>query len=272
MRACQGGAASSVRYPALEAVLGPLCPLGQGYQSRVYAAGDRVVKVYRSRRGEHLKEAENLRRAGLGARVLATLEGDGVEALVMPRLPGRAAAAEDLPRVTPQMGAFLAALHREREGEVNTAALRTRVSRFRGALSHLGLADLIEAVRSPLESGTLSRPAAFCHLDLWVNNLLVTEDAVHVIDWSRAAPDDPLRDLALFKTGCLDLLPAPESLTLALSILPPLPGARERLRAYLAHTYLHDLYWFLMHEPYSFDRQAPAKIERARHALAALPG
>ena len=46
----------------------------------------------------------------------------------------------------------------------------------------------------------------------------------------------------------------------------------RRYRAYVAMTTLHDLYWFLMNEPYEFDSQREKKIPRARHVLARLPG
>ena len=62
------------------------------------------------------------------------------------------------------------------------------------------------------------------------------------------------------------------SLDAALTLLPDhAPATLTRLRAYLAHTYLHDLYWFLMNEPYEFDRQRAQKLPRARHVLARLP-
>ena len=80
-----------------------------------------------------------------------------------------------------------------------------------------------------------------------------------------------MRDLALLKTGTLDLLPREGSIQAALDILPPDASSRTRFRAYLAHSYLHDLYWFLMNEPYEFEPQRETKVRRARHALANLP-
>ena len=59
----------------------------------------------------------------------------------------------------------------------------------------------------------------------------------------------------------------------ALTFLPDhAPATLTRYRAYLAMTTLHDLYWFLMNEPYEFEGQRDQKLPRARHVLARLPG
>lgn len=263
-------------FPALEARFGPLTPMDAGMQSRVYAVPDDevVVKVYRTQRGEHRLEADNLRRAGLGHWVVDTVEADGVEALIMRRFPGRPLTAADIPAALPRLREILRALHRERRGRVDLGRVRERLRRFRSALAAYPLDDLFAAVEEPLERGLLDQPAAFCHLDLWQDNILIAPDGeVLVIDWTKAGWDDPLRDVALLKTGTLDLLGADASLDAALTCLPDgAPATLTRLRAYLAHTYLHDLYWFLMNEPYEFDRQRALKLPRARHVLARLPG
>ena len=270
------GQAPTHRFPVLEARFGPLVPMDAGMQSRVYATGDgeAVVKVYRNHRGEHRQEAQNMRRAGLGAWVLDAVEADGVEALILRRFPGRPLRTTDIPAALPRLREILAALHAERRGAVDLKRLRERLKRFRSALAAYPLDDLFDAVELPLERGLLAGPAAFCHLDLWQDNILISPSReVLVIDWTKAAWDDPLRDLALFKTGTLDLLSADASLDAALTFLPDREGATlTRLRAYLAHTYLHDLYWFLMNEPYEFDHQREQKVPRARHVLARLPG
>ncbi|KEF34378.1 aminoglycoside phosphotransferase [Deinococcus sp. RL] len=271
------------RFPVLEARFGPLTPMDAGMQSRVYVAagGDVVVKVYRTQRGEHQLEAANMRRAGLGAWVVDALEADGIEALILRRFPGRPLTAADVADALPRLREILGTLHRERAGWVDLRRVRERLRRFRSALAAYPLDDLFWAVEDPLERGLLDQPAAFCHLDLWHDNILITPPGaangagrdVLVIDWTKAGWDDPLRDLALLKTGTLDLLPPGESLDAALTFLPDrAPATLTRLRAYLAHTYLHDLYWFLMNEPYEFDRQRPLKERLARHVLARLPG
>ncbi|WP_322618541.1 phosphotransferase family protein [Deinococcus terrestris] len=282
------GGLPSHRFPVLEARFGPLTPMDAGMQSRVYAAagGDVVVKVYRTQRGEHRLEAGNMRRADLGAWVVDAVEADGVEALILRRFPGRPLTAADVPAALPRLREILGALHQDHLGTVDLRRVRERLRRFRSALAAYPLDDLFDAVEEPLERGLLDQPAAFCHLDLWHDNILIepglitppgeadgASREVLVIDWTKAGWDDPLRDLALLKTGTLDLLPPDESLGAALTFLPDrAPATLTRLRAYLAHTYLHDLYWFLMNEPYEFDRQRPVKERLARHVLARLPG
>ena len=267
------------RFPELERRYGPLTPMDQGMQSRVYVTrdGETVVKVYRTQRGEHRLEAENMRRADMGEWALDAVEADGVEALIMRRFRGHPLTPADVPRALPRLRTSLAALHRERRGEVNLDKVRVRLLRFRSALAAYPLEDLFAAVEVPLGSGLLEGPAAFCHLDLWHDNILMADrppgsDEVLIIDWTKAAWDDPLRDLALLKTGTLDLLPPAESLEAALSFLPGREHATlRRYRAYLALTTLHDLYWFLMNEPYEFEEQSVLKLGRTRHALARLP-
>ncbi|GAA0520724.1 phosphotransferase [Deinococcus depolymerans] len=278
LRSAPHGDAPSPRFPVLEARFGPLRPLDAGMQSRVYATADGViVKVYRNQQGDHRTEADNLRRAGLGDWVIDALEADGIEALVMRQFPGRPLRPADVTRAAGPLRAVLGALHREQRGVVDLRRVRERLQRFRSALAAYPLEDLFDAVELPLERGLLDRPASFCHLDLWHDNILITDQAgpdqrLLVIDWTKSGWDDPLRDLALLKTGTLDLLAPDESLRLALEFLPDhAPITLTRYRAYLALTTLHDLYWLLMNEPYEFDGQRAEKLPRARHVLARLP-
>ncbi|UQN05382.1 phosphotransferase [Deinococcus sp. QL22] len=274
--------ATSHRFPVLEARFGRLTPMDAGMQSRVYATpdGQTVVKVYRNHQGEHRLEADNMRRADMGAWVLDAVEADGVEALIMRRFAGRPLTAADVPRALPRLREIIGALHGERAGRVDLRRVRERLRRFRSALAAYPLDDLFDAVEIPLENGLLDQPAAFCHLDMWHDNILIGsglaatgQPEVLVIDWTKAGWDDPLRDLALLKTGTLDLLPPDESLDAALTFLPDhAPATLTRYRAYLAMTTLHDLYWFLMNEPYEFEGQRDQKLPRARHVLGRLPG
>ena len=277
MRGSNFSSAAPAHFPVLEARYGPLTPMDSGMQSRVYATpgGETVVKVYRNHQGEHRTEAANMRRAGLGEWVVDATEADGIEALVLRRFSGRPLTREDVSRALPALRTQLAALHQRREGWVDLQRVQERLRRFRSSLSGYGLSDLFDAVEVPLDQGLFDQPAAFCHLDLWHDNILMNRESgqVLIIDWTKAAPDDPLRDLALLKTGTLDLLPADESLSAALTFLPDQqPATLRRYRAYVAMTTLHDLYWFLMNEPYEFDSQREKKIPRARHVLARLPG
>lgn len=259
-------------FPTLEARFGPLIPADAGMQSRVYRAGEVMLKVYRRSRGEHLQEQRNMLRAGMGDWVQDALEADGVEVLVMRRFPGHPLKATEVLAALPQLRRVFSRLHDIRQGHVDQGKLRERLKRFHSALAPYPLEDLFAAIEEPLEQGLLDVPASFCHLDLWQDNILVSEAGqVLVIDWTRAAYDDPLRDLALFKTGTLDMLPRQDSLDAALSMLPGQDAATLlRFRAYLAHTCLHDLYWFLMNEPYAFEGQKAMKLPRARHTLEAL--
>ena len=267
------------RFPELEARLGPLTPVNSGMQSRVYGArgGEVVVKIYRNQRGDHRLEAGNMRRAGMGDWVLDALEADGVEALVMRRFPGHPLRPGDIQGALPRLREIVQALHGsappEARPQVNLGKVAERLRRFRGALSASPLDDLFEAVERPLEEGLLDQPAVFCHLDMWHDNILISPGGeVLLIDWTKAGFDDPLRDLALLKTGTLDLLPPDESLQAALSFLPDQEAPTlARYRAYIAMTTLHDLYWFLMNEPYEFTAQRSRKLPRARHVLARLP-
>lgn len=278
----EGSETTTHRFPVLESRFGRLTPMDAGMQSRVYSApdGQTVVKVYRNHQGEHRLEAANMRRADMGAWVLDAVEADGVEALIMRRFAGHPLTAADVPRALPRLREIIGALHQERAGRVDLRRVRERLRRFRSALAAYPLDDLFDAVEIPLENGMLDQPAAFCHLDMWHDNILIGSDGVSsdqpevlVIDWTKAGWDDPLRDLALLKTGTLDLLPPDESLNAALTFLPDhAPATLTRYRAYLAMTTLHDLYWFLMNEPYEFEGQRDQKLPRARHVLARLPG
>ncbi|GGL76624.1 aminoglycoside phosphotransferase [Deinococcus aerolatus] len=280
------------RFPELEARYGALTPMDSGMQSRVYTTPDgaAVVKIYRNHKGQHRTEARNMVQAGMGEWLLGVTEADGVEVLIMRRFAGHPLRAADVPRALPRLQEIVARLHTQQQGRVNLAKVRERLMRFRRALAAYPLPDLFDAVELPLERGLLDQPAAFCHLDMWHDNILIAGSPVPdrgragaaeengggsevlLIDWTRADWDDPLRDLALLKTGTLDLLGAAHSLEAALSFLPDhTPATLTRYRAYLALTTLHDLYWFLMNEPYEFDTQKEFKVARARHALARLP-
>lgn len=293
LRPTSAGTARPQRFPELEARYGPLTPMDSGMQSRVYTTADgaAVVKVYRNHLQQHRTEAQNMIQAGMGGWLLGVTEADGVEALVMRRFAGHPLRASDVPRALPGLRQIVADLHAQQRGRVNLERLRERLMRFRSALAAYPLPDLFEAVELPLERGLLDQPAAFCHLDMWHDNILIAhrpgadqagpdsanqdsadQEQVLLIDWTRADWDDPLRDLALLKTGTLDLLSAGQSLDAALGFLPDrAPATLTRYRAYLALTTLHDLYWFLMNEPYEFDAQKEFKVARARHALARLP-
>ncbi|MBB6100061.1 aminoglycoside phosphotransferase (APT) family kinase protein [Deinobacterium chartae] len=261
-----------VRHPdltPLERRYGPLTRIGGGHHSEVYRADGAVLKVYRAP-GLLDLEATHLRRAGLTDLLLAELREGELEVLVTRYFAGESVTAATLPAAFPALSRFLRGLHAEPTGQmVDVTALHRRLESFRYLEVH-DLRPLFAAVEAALGHGLLETEARFCHLDLWSDNILTNAAGeVLVVDWVRAGPDDPMRDLALLKTGTLDLLPADTSLNLALELASG-PHERARLRAYLALTCLHDLHWFTLHQPEAFQEQLLFKRERALHALERL--
>ena len=268
---------------ALERRFGALTPLGGGYSSRVYAGGHRVLKVYHTHNGLHELEAANMRRAGLGAWVLETLELapsglpdapelEPADVLVMRRFAGHPVTAADIPRALPELGAFLRQLHAIRGEAVNLAALGAKLERFDAALSTLtvrsDLEPLFECVRSALQVGALKVSSSLCHLDLWHQNVLFqAPDQVLVVDWHKSAFDDAVRDYALFFSGTLELLPLIDALRLILE-LTDTEGVTARLAPYVALTTLHDLYWFHVKRPSEFAAALELKLPRALALIA----
>ncbi len=254
--------------------------MGGGYSSRVYAAGEHVLKVYRMRGGAHLEEAERMRRAGLGEWVVDTLEIapaslpdqpqlEPADVLVMRRFPGAPLTASDIPRALPALGAFLRDLHAVQGEPVNLEALRTKLERFRTALepSDLNLEPLFNAVTDALESGILEVRSSLCHLDLWHQNVLFDPPSrVLVVDWHKSTFDDAARDYALFFTGTLELLPIHQAIPCILE-LTDAEGVTARLRPYIALSTLHDLYWFQTKQPADFAAAAALKLPRVSAML-----
>jgi len=245
--------------------------LGGGRHSEVFLLENRVYKVYRER-GWLALEHKNMLRAGLERWLVDTLDLQGREVLVMRAFDGVPATAQTLPGVLEPLRGFLERIHREHSGaQVDVSRIVRRLERFR-SLERPELRPLFAEVETALLEDRFSAHSAFCHLDLWADNVLVSPSGeggageVLVIDWVRADWDDPLRDVALLKSGTLDVLERTPSLE-ALNSYIHNPAERLRLRAYLALTYLHDIYWLVHNEPESLEAQYPVKLERALDAL-----
>ncbi len=266
-----GQAAVRTALAELEARFGPMEPLGTGHEARVFKSGPWVYKVYRPKERElAFLEAKNLARPGFGERVreVAVLEsGHGV--LVLKHFPGRPfcpACFDD--RTLASLAGLLLRLHRLPEpGVLEAEALTERIDRFERELAGLEAArPVFRAVRDrlPLVVGV---PRAFGHGDLWAGNVLVAEDGrVFVVDWARAGALDPARDLAILKTGSLDLL-GPERAMRALARIVrqyPEPEALwGRLSFWIPLTYLHDLYWFKTKAPAGLEGAIEEKLPAA---------
>lgn len=266
--------------PALTGLLSPetlarLTPLG-GFEARVYTDGERVYKIYGASEA-HLAalEARRMARAGLGSLVLGVAQAEQHGVLITRRFPGKPFRPEAFgPQTLAALSHLFLSLHRLPEpGRVSRESLLERLERFAEVLSDLPEAvSLLRALKREVgEVAGVER--RFCHRDAWAGNLLLKEAGaegpeVMLVDWVRSGGDDPARDLALLKTGSLDLLgegAAREALFRLARFYPK--EVRERLAFYVPLTYLHDLYWFRTKDPEGFPQALQAKLPRAQGFL-----
>ena len=263
----------------LVARYGPLNPLGRGLEARVFAGNGRVFKVYKPKERElAFKEAKNLARAGLGDWVLGVevLEaGHGV--LILRRFAGEPFSPERFDdRSLASLSAFLLRLHRLPEaGALDARAIGERLLRFQSALAEIpGAREVAERIAPRLALLEGVRPG-FCHTDLWAGNVLLADDGqTFVVDWARAKGEDPARDLAILKTGSLDLLGPETGLDVLRRIVRRYPEPQAlwaRLGFWIPMTYLHDLYWFLTKAPEGLKEAIRTKLPLAEALSLAFP-
>ncbi|MFN3266268.1 MAG: phosphotransferase family protein [Deinococcales bacterium] len=254
----------------LERTFGTLTQIGGGYHSVVYAdEHDQIIKVYKHNNGLNKLEASNMIRAGLGDWVVGTPTIAGQEALVMRRFEGAPIHATTIAPALPALGEFLRQLHAPKYTRVVQTPLKQKLERFREQLEpYPELEPMFMLVHQALDSGLLEVPSAFCHLDLWFENILFAPPhQVRVVDWHKAALDDPARDYALLFTGTLELLPIEEATTAIKELTAREDTVLERLPAYVALTTLHDLYWFSQKQPAGFAAAFELKVPRIQWFL-----
>lgn len=266
----------------LETIYGPVKRLGGGAHSRVFrlmaegegfGPGERIVKVYRRADGMNEIEAGNMRRAGLDEWVIGTRGPwtGGPEVLVLRYFPGTPITAAQIASGLEQLSSFLRGLHAHRAGRaVNLQPVRDKLRLFRSSLvieDRPLLKPLFGAVQEALESGVLEVEARLCHLDLWRANVLYGNGSpsggrVLVVDWGRSNWDDPARDHAILMTGTFDQLPAEEAVRTAFELVES-AGVALRFAAYVSLQTLHDLHWFQIRDPGSFEAALEDKLPRA---------
>lgn len=271
----------------LERRLGmPLTPLVGGADGRTFAGDGRVLKVFAPPTPQTPSwqptgilaarlEALNMTKAGLGDWVVEAFELAGYGVLVTRRYPGQNFRPENFsPAALQELAQFFCRLHALPEpGVISRSRLEARLLQFGSTLHDLPEAQaLIGFLQAHLDeiAGT---PQAFCHRDPHAGNVLLRNPdadpevpAAFVVDWLRASPDDPARDLAILTTGTLGLLGEQEALA-ALRFMvrcyPEGSAVWARLRFWVPLTYLHDMHWFRTKEPTGFASAVEDKMPKA---------
>jgi thiamine kinase len=266
--------------PALEARYQMhLTPLAGGAEARTFAGDGLVFKVYppTSQPGGIYAarlEALNMTKAGLGDWVVETYNLNQYGILVTRRYPGanftperfHQAALEELAR-------FFVRLHAIPEpGVVSRTRLQDRLQQFGSTLYDLPQAQqLVGWLWAHIEE-VAGTPQAFCHRDPHAGNILLKHPEAPgvpealVVDWIRAQPDDPARDLAILTTGTLVMLGEAQALAALrymVSCYPQPQALWRRLRFWVPLTYLHDMHWFRTKEPNGFEAAVADKLPKA---------
>lgn len=253
-----------------------LSRFGRGSEARTYRGNGLVFKVYPPQESNSaLREYRNMLRAGLKEWAVEhfLLEGHGI--FVLKEYPGSPFSPEHFtPSALANLADFFDRLHSIREpGETNRDVLEYRLELFTEWLTGIPEAiGLIDEIKSRLDK-LVGIPLSFCHKDPWAGNILLKNPEVDgqyppalVVDWARAAGEDPARDLAIFKTGSLDLLgeaQARRSLKQMVELHSKSGELWARLQLWVPLTYLHDLYWFKRKDPAGFEAALADKLPRA---------
>lgn len=267
--------------PALEARYQmALTPLVGGAEARTFAGDGLVFKVYPPQTTEPggiyaaRLEALNMTKAGLGEWVVEVYTHNQHGILVTKRYPGANFTAERFSQAAlDELARFFVHLHSIIEpGVVSRSRLQDRLNQFGGTLHDLPEAQqLVSWLRQHVEE-VAGTPQAFCHRDPHAGNILLKHPEAQdvpealVVDWVRAQPDDPARDLAILTTGTLVLLGEEKALAALQRIvrgyLEP-QALWRRLRFWVPLTYLHDMHWFRTKEPTSFEAAVADKMPKA---------
>lgn len=263
-----------------------LTPLVGGADGRTFSGDGLVFKVYApptpqtppwQAAGIYAArlEALNMTKAGLAKWVVEALEIAEHGVLVTRRYPGQSFRPEKFSDAAlASLAEFFCQLHGISEpGVVSRSRLEARLEQFGSTLYDLPEARrLIELLRGHLDeiAGT---PQAFCHRDPHAGNILLKNPdadgsipSAFVVDWVRADPDDPARDLAILTTGTLALLGEQEAaaaLHFMVRCYPDGGAVWARLRFWVPLTYLHDMHWFRTKEPSGFAAAVEDKMPKA---------
>lgn len=276
--------------PALEARYRlQLTPLVGGAEARIFAGNGLVFKVYPPETPSWQPggiyaarlEALNMTKAGLEDWVIEAFPLHGHGILVSRRYPGSSFVPEHFSsRALSCLAQFFVQLHAIREpGVLSRSRLLARLSQFGGTLYDLPKAQQLVGWLWQHVEEVAGTPQAFCHRDPHAGNILLKDPDTGtslaearslpealVVDWVRAQPDDPARDLAILTTGTLVLLGEEKAIMALQSIVRSYPEPESlwpRLRFWVPLTYLHDMHWFRTKEPAGFEAAVADKMPKA---------
>jgi len=269
-----------------------LTPLVGGADARTFTGDGLVFKVYSPETPSWQPggiyaarlEALNMTKAGLGEWVVEAFRLNHHGILVIKRYPGSNFEPEHFTDAALEsLATFFVQLHTIQEpGVVSQTRLQDRLRQFGGTLHDLPQAQQLVSWLWKHVEDVAGTPQAFCHRDPHAGNILLKHpgtnksstwaNQVHtipealVVDWVRAQPDDPARDLAILTTGTLVLLGEEKALSALQTIVRRYPRPDSlwpRLRFWVPLTYLHDMHWFRTKQPTGFASAVADKLNKA---------